>query len=151
AIPEHLIVIGAGYIAAELAHVFGSLGSKVTILARGETMLRFEDDDIRMRFTEIYRRRFDVRCTSQMLAVRQAGTTIEVDVSIDGVHETIAGDVLLVATGRLPNGDDLGVTDAGVTLDNHGYVITDEYLRTAAPGVWAIGDICNPSMLKHAA
>jgi mycothione reductase len=151
ALPRHLIVIGAGYIAAELSHVFGALGSKVTILARGETMLRFEDDDIRMRFTEMYRRRFDVRCSAQVLAARMVGNEIELDVSVDGEHQTVSGDMLLVATGRLPNGDDLGVTNAGVALDTHGFVVTDEHLRTTAPGVWAIGDICNPSMLKHAA
>lgn len=154
-LPEHLLVIGAGYIAAELAHVFGALGSRVTIIARGDTMLRFEDDDIRLRFTEVYRRRFDVLCNTQVLAARDAsgptGNQIELDVSVDGDHRTVRGDMLLVATGRVPNGEQLGVTTAGVQLDPHGFVVTDEFLRTTAPGVWALGDICNPAMLKHAA
>jgi mycothione reductase len=159
ALPEHLIVIGGGYIAAELAHVFGALGSRVTIVARGDTMLRFEDDDIRMRFTELYRRRFEVLCTTQVLAARPvpggggAGgrDEIELDVSVDGEHRTLRGDALLVATGRIPNGDELRVADTGVDVDAHGYVVTDEHLRTTAPGIWALGDICNPAMLKHAA
>ena len=156
ALPEHLIVIGGGYIAAELAHVFGALGSRVTIVARGDTMLRFEDDDIRMRFTELYRRRFEVLCTTQVLAARTlAGNgdrdEIEIDVSVDGEHRSLRGDALLVATGRIPNGDELRVADTGVEVDGHGYVVTDEHLRTTAPGIWALGDICNPAMLKHAA
>jgi mycothione reductase len=152
-LPEHLIVVGGGYIAAELAHVFGALGSRVTIIARGDTLLRAEDDDIRMRFTECTRRRFDVLCSTQVLAAREVagGNTIEVDVSVDGDHRTIEGDMVLIATGRVPNGDELGVRAAGVELDTLGYVVTDEYLRTTAPGVWALGDICNPDMLKHAA
>ncbi|HEX7094544.1 MAG TPA: mycothione reductase [Acidimicrobiales bacterium] len=154
-LPEHLLVIGAGYIAAELAHVFGSLGSHVTILARGDTMLRAEDDDIRVRFTETYRRRFDVLCSTQVLAARDVsgpgGNRIELDVSVDGERRTVQGDMLLVATGRVPNGDELEVAAGGVELDVHGFVVTDEFLRTTAAGVWALGDICNPAMLKHAA
>jgi mycothione reductase len=155
-LPEHLLVVGGGYIAAELAHVFGALGSRVTIVARGDTLLRAEDDDIRMRFTECTRRRFDVLCSTQVLAAREGGLatgnrSIELDVSVDGDHRTIEGDMLLIATGRIPNGDELQVEAAGVALDTLGYVVTDEHLRTTAPGVWALGDICNPDMLKHAA
>lgn len=151
--PEHLIVMGSGYIAAELAHVFGALGSRVTIVARGDTLLRSEDDDIRMRFTECTRRRFDVLCHTRVLAAREIsdGDAIELDVSVDGDHRTVQGDMLLVATGRIPNGAQLGVDRTGVDLDAHGFVVTDEFLRTTAPGVWALGDICNPDMLKHAA
>jgi mycothione reductase len=152
-LPEHLLVYGAGYIAAELAHVFGALGVRVTILARSETMLTFEDDDIRMRFTEVYRHRpgFEVLCSTQVVAARNGGDGIELEVSVDGEHRTITGDMLLVATGRRPNTDDLDVAATGVDVDALGFVTTDDYLRTTAAGVWALGDICHPAMLKHAA
>jgi mycothione reductase len=152
-LPEHLVVFGGGYIAAELAHVFGALGVRITIVARGETMLSFEDDDIRMRFTEVYRRRpgFEVLTSTQVLAARNGGEGIVLDVSIDGDHRSLTGDMLLVATGRVPNSDELVVAATGVDTSVLGFVVTDEHLRTTAPGVWALGDICNPAMLKHAA
>jgi mycothione reductase len=152
-LPEHLIVYGAGYIAAELAHVFGAFGVRVTVIARSATMLTFEDDDIRLRFTEVYRRRpgFEVLTSTQVLAARNAGDGVELDVSVDGAHRTISGDMLLVATGRTPNTDELDVAAAGVDVDTLGFVTVDEHLRTTAPGVWALGDICNHQMLKHLA
>jgi mycothione reductase len=152
-LPEHLLVYGGGYIAAELAHVFGALGVRITIVARSETMLTFEDDDIRMRFTEIYRRRpgFEVLASTQVLSVRTGGDGIELDVSVDGAHRSVTGDMLLVATGRVPNSDELDVAATGVAVDALGFVTTDEHLRTTAGGIWALGDICNPAMLKHVA
>jgi mycothione reductase len=150
-VPARLIVIGGGYIAAELAHVFGAFGSHVTVVNRGDTLLRSEDDDIRMRFTEIMRRRFELLLSAQLLAVRKTPDGIAVDVSIDGEHCTIEGDVLLVATGRIPNSDQLDLALHGYELDREGYVVVDEFLRTNVDGVWALGDLSNPVQLKHAA
>ncbi|MEO5840711.1 MAG: mycothione reductase [Acidimicrobiales bacterium] len=150
-LPEHLIVMGGGYIAAEMAHVFGSLGSRVTIVHRSPVMLRNEDDSIAMRFTEVYGRRFEVLTSTQVLAARESGGVTELDVSVDGDHRTLRGDCLLVAVGRIPNGDELMVTASGVTLNGSGFVETDEQLRTTVDGIWALGDITNPAMLKHTA
>ena len=150
-LPEHLIIMGGGFIAAEMAHVFGGLGSRVTIVPRSPTLLRSEDDDIAMRFTELYARRFDVLTSTQALAAAEHGGTIELDVSVDGDHRQLRGDCLLVAIGRIPNSDELAVTDTGVTIDGAGFVETDAQLRTAVDGIWALGDITNPAMLKHTA
>jgi mycothione reductase len=151
ALPRHLIVLGGGYIASEMAHVFGSLGSEVTIVHRSPTLLRNEDDDIAMRFTEIYRHRFQLFTSTQVLAIHEHNGVSELDVSVDGDHRTVRGDCVLVAIGRIPNGHELGVTETGVTLDSSGFIETDEYLRAAADGIWALGDITNPAMLKHTA
>lgn len=151
ALPEHLVVVGGGYIGAELSHVFGSLGSRVTLITRGDTLLRDEDDDVRLRFTECMADRFELLSSTQLLAARERDGNIELDVSVAGSHRTVRGDSVLIATGRVPNSDELGVERAGVAVDAQGFVITDEYLRTSAPGVWALGDLCNPAMLKHAA
>lgn len=150
-LPEHLIIMGGGFIATEMAHVFGGLGSRVTMVHRSPTLLRSEDDDIAMRFTELYQRRFDVLTSTQVLAVAEHNGTIELDVSVDGDHRRLRGDCLLVAIGRIPNGDELAVTETGVTLDGAGFVETDAQLRTAVDGIWALGDITNPAMLKHTA
>ncbi len=150
-LPEHLIVIGGGYIGAELGNVFGSLGSKVTILNRSGTLLRREDPDISERFTTAYAKKYDVLLNASTTSVEQNGDEITVHATVGGEPVSITGDALLVATGRVPNGDELNVTATGVELDENGYVITDPQMRTTAPGIWALGDITNPAQLKHTA
>ena len=151
ALPDHLLIMGGGFIASEMAHIFGSLGSRVTIVHRSPVLLRNEDDDIALRFTEIYRDRFEVLTSTQVLSARQSDGLTELEVSVDGDHRRLRGDCLLVATGRIPNGDELGVTTTGVKLDGSGFIETDEHLRTAVEGIWALGDIINHVMLKHTA
>ena len=151
-LPGRLLVIGAGYIAAELGGVMGALGSKVTFLLRGDTFLRREDHDISSRFTAAYSRRFDVRTHTRMLEVRRDRGEIVISLGgKDGTREDVRGDELLVATGRRPNSDLLDVAAGGIEVDSRGFVITDDQLRTSVPGVWALGDITNPAQLKHVA
>lgn len=151
-LPKRLIVLGGGYIGAELGNVFGSLGSHVTIINRGPAMLRREDPDISQRFTEAYAERFDVRLNTSITDMHQADDgTITISAIENGEPVTIEGDSLLVAIGRVPNGDELNVTATGVELDERGYVVANENLRTANPDVWALGDINNPAQLKHTA
>ena len=150
--PRRLLIWGGGYVAAELAHVFGAAGSDVTIINRGPRLLRAEDIDVSKAFTAAYRKRFRVLTGTEVLTADTAATGgAALRVRRDGGEETVSGDMLLVAAGRIPNGDELDVTAAGVALDAAGYVVTDEYGRTTADGVWALGDICNPNQLKHVA
>ena len=150
--PRRLLIWGGGYIAAELAHVFGAAGSDVTIINRGARLLRAEDIDVSKAFTAAYRKRFRVLTGAEVLTADTAATGgAALRVRRDGGEETVSGDVLLVAAGRIPNGDELAVAAAGVALDAAGYVVTDEYGRTTAEGVWALGDISNPNQLKHVA
>lgn len=150
-LPEHLIVIGGGYIGAELGNVFGSLGSKVTIINRSDVMIRAQDPDISRRFTDAYAARFDVRTNTTIDSVEGDAQQVRVHVTSNGKSEVIEGSTLFVATGRVPNGDQLGVTETGVELDDRGYVITDGTLRTSNPDIYALGDITNPAQLKHTA
>jgi mycothione reductase len=151
-VPERLLVMGGGYIACELAHVFGAFGSAVTIINRSASLLRWEDHEVAARFTELYGRRFDLLLHSRVLtAARRADGTIVLEVEVDGAPRTVEGDALLVATGRVPNSDELDVGLAGVKVDHDGFVLTDDHLHTHADGVWALGDITNPAMLKHTA
>lgn len=149
--PRRLVIWGGGYIAAEMAHVFGAAGSDVTIVNRGPQLLRAEDVEVSEAFTAAYRKRFRVLTATEVLA---AHTTPAGETALQVRHggdETLVADVLLVAAGRVPNGDELNVEAAGVTLDDAGYVETDEYGRTTAAGIWALGDIRNPNQLKHVA
>ena len=150
--PERLLIWGGGYIAAEMAHVFDAAGSDVTILNRGTRLLRAEDRDVSEAFTNAYRRRFRVITGAQPIAAESApGGAISLEVRHASGSETLSADALLVAAGRVPNGDELHVDAAGVALDEAGYVVVDRYGRTTAEGVWALGDICNPNQLKHVA
>ena len=151
-VPSRLVIWGGGYIAAEMAHVFGAAGSEVVIVNRGPRLLRAEDDEVSEAFTAAYRRRFEVLTGAAVTGVEAtAGSGVALQVHGNGSGRTIAGDVLLLAVGRVPNGDELNVTAAGVELDAAGYVVTDDYGRTAGEGTWALGDIANPNQLKHVA
>ena len=150
-LPERLLVMGGGYIAAELGSVMGAFGSQVTFVLRGDTFLRREDDEIRTRFTSEYSRRFDVRLNTQILAARREGAEVVLTVEDASGRTELRGDELLVATGRIPNGDRLDLAAAGIDTDPAGYVVTDDRLQTSAEGVWALGDITNPVQLKHVA
>ncbi len=151
ALPERLLVLGGGYIAAELGSVMGAFGSQVTFVLRGDTFLRREDDEIRSRFTDAYSRRFDVRINTRILAARREGAEIVLAVQDAAGRSELRADELLVATGRIPNGDRLDVAAGGIDTDSAGYVVTDDELRTSAEGVWALGDVTNPVQLKHVA
>ena len=151
-LPERLLVFGGGYIAAELGSVMGAFGSRVTFVLRGDTFLRREDDEIRSRFTAAYSQRFDVRIDTRILAARREGAEVVLEVQdSEGGRTGLRADELLVATGRIPNGDRLDLPAAGIDTDSAGYVVTDDRLRTSAEGVWALGDITNPVQLKHVA
>jgi len=151
-LPERLLVMGGGYIAAELGSVMGAFGTQVTFVLRGDTFLRREDDEIRTRFTSEHNRRFDVRLNTRVLAARREGAEVVLDVQDGAGRRTeLRADELLVATGRIPNGDRLEVAAAGIDTDSAGYVVTDDQLQTSAEGVWALGDITNPVQLKHVA
>jgi mycothione reductase len=149
-LPERLIVLGGGYIASELGHVFGGLGSHVTMINRSERLLRNEDDDISERFTEVYGRRFDLRLGASVDRISQDESGIHVQITRGGVSEIVEGDVLLVATGRVPNGDLLQVEAAGIAHDQY-RVLVDEFGRTNVENVWAFGDLSNQLQLKHLA
>jgi len=147
-LPEHLIIIGGGFVACEFAHVFSSLGSRVTLLIRGSTLLRGHDDDISMRFTDIASKKWEVRSQHELAFARKVGDGVEVNCA-DG--STLRGDMLLVATGRVPNGDLLDAEQAGVKVTPRGQVVVDEYQRTTARGVFALGDVSSDYQLKHVA
>jgi mycothione reductase len=148
ALPERLIILGGGYVAAEFAHVFEALGCPVAVVTRGSQLMRRLDEEIGHRFTELARSKWDVRLNAQIASITRSGAEIHVALA-DGT--SVAGDRLLVATGRRPNTDRLGLEAAGVELTEDGRVVVDEFQRTTAPGVWALGDASSADQLKHVA
>lgn len=146
--PERLGIIGGGYIAVEMGHVFSGLGSRVTVFNRSEVLLRAHDREIADRFTKVFGERVE------LLLLQHLPSKIERHDGGIVVHcagERIEVDALLVATGREPNSDLLDVDAGGLACHHHGTIAVDEHMRTTAPGVWAIGDIANDFQLKHVA
>ncbi len=150
-VPTSLLVIGGGFIAAELGHVFGAFGAEVTLVQRGTRLLTAEDEQVSARFTELARRRFDVLVDTAVTAVAPRGTGVAVTVERDGQVEVLEAATLLVATGRRPNTDLLDVAAGDLEVDEHGHLVTDDAYRTSVPGVWAFGDAANHFQLKHMA
>ncbi|MEO5901110.1 MAG: mycothione reductase [Ilumatobacteraceae bacterium] len=151
-LPEHLIVLGGGFIAAELGYVFSSLGSRVTIINRSKRLLMAEDAEISQRYTEVAHDLFDeVLLGTAVHRVVHGEGGVSVEVSNDAGSRTIEGDVLLVATGRRANGDQLNGAAAGIRVNGDGHVVVDHFGQTSAPQVWALGDVNGRHQLKHMA
>jgi mycothione reductase len=147
-VPEHLIIVGGGFIACEFAHVFSALGSRVTLMIRGSTLLRGHDDTICERFTDLASKKWELLSHHEVAGLRQDGGCVELSCH-DGSR--LRGDALLVATGRTPNGDLLDAEQAGVKVTANGQVVVDEYQRTSARGIFALGDVSSDYQLKHVA
>jgi mycothione reductase len=146
-LPERLVIVGSGYVATEFAHIFSALGVRVTLVIRGATLLRHYDDTISERFTRIASSKWELHTRRQIVGAvnRGAGVVLELD---DG--STLDADMLLVAAGRVSNADLLDAEKAGVDVE-YGRVVADEYQRTSARGVFALGDVSSPYQLKHVA
>jgi mycothione reductase len=146
-LPARLGIIGGGFIAVEMGHVFSGLGSDVTVFNRSNTLLTGFDGDVAARFTELFARRVDLRLGHLPTRVDRTADGIRIS---SAAGETIV-DELLVATGREPNSDLLDVDAAGLECHHHGTIVVDDTMATNVPGVWAIGDIANSYQLKHLA
>ncbi len=156
--PDNLVIVGGGYIAAELAHFFGTFGSDVSIVGRRPHLLPQADEEVAAAFTERYADRFDVYTGYEAVNASESDGEVVVEAwpyppawPEPSEHEdvTVTGDTLLIAAGRRPNTDLLNLETTAVETDERGFVETDEYLRTTADGVWALGDIVGEFLLKH--
>jgi len=148
ALPERLVILGSGYIAAEFAHVFSALGVAVSVVGRSTPMLRGQDETVSERFTELAHRRWDVHLAAEPVRVRGNEGEVVLDLA-DG--SVVHGDLLLVAAGRTPNGDLMDLPAGGVATHADGRVVVDGFQRTPADGVFALGDVSSPHQLKHVA
>ncbi|MEE8602070.1 mycothione reductase [Euzebya tangerina] len=149
-LPPRLVVIGGGAVASEMGHVFDALGSRVTMLLRSDRLLTSEEPEIGRALTESFRARgLDVRSNVTASAARNVDDEVELTLS-DG--STIRTDVLLLAAGRTSNGDGMSLDIGGVAVDATNRPIVDEYMRTSAGDVWALGDLeSHHQDLKHIA
>lgn len=149
-VPEHLIVLGGGYIGLEFGQMFRRFGSEVTVIHRADRLLTREDPDIADALKaalEVEGIRFLLNADTTR--VEEDGGRITLAVRAGDAESRLTGTHLLVATGRRPNTDDLGLEAAGVATDARGFVRVNERLETSAPGVWAIGDVKGGPAFTH--
>jgi pyruvate/2-oxoglutarate dehydrogenase complex dihydrolipoamide dehydrogenase (E3) component len=142
-LPEHLIILGGSYIGLEFAQMYRRFGSAVTVIEALPRLVAREDEDISAELAKILEGEgIAVKLGAKALSVVRKGNGIVVEIDTSTGRAQVEGSHLLVAIGRRPNTDDLGLEKAGVKLDARGYIEVDDELRTSAPGIWALGD-CN--------
>ncbi len=142
-LPPHLIVLGGSYVGLEFAQVYRRFGSGVTVIELGPRLIAREDEDVSEAVADVLRDEgIDVRVNSKVVGVAKQGNDIAVTVETAGARSQVVGSHLLLAIGRRPNTDDLGLDQAGIGTDPRGYIQVDDQLRTNMAGIWALGD-CN--------
>jgi pyruvate/2-oxoglutarate dehydrogenase complex dihydrolipoamide dehydrogenase (E3) component len=150
-VPEHLLILGGGYVGLEFAQAMRRLGSRVTIMERNDRLLHREDPDVSEAITQLFQDEGIVIVANTSLGhvegksghgVRLHGSRRQSQIIVEGSH-------LLVATGRVPNTEGIGLDLAGVKTTKQGYVSVNERLETSAPGVWALGDCAGSPLFTH--
>jgi pyruvate/2-oxoglutarate dehydrogenase complex dihydrolipoamide dehydrogenase (E3) component len=151
-VPEHLLVMGGGYIGLEFGQMFRRFGSRVTIIQQGAQLLGREDEDVASEIAKIMGEDgIDVLLNTKPLEVKQTAKRIHLEVQSSEGSKTIAGSHLLIATGRVPNTDRLNLEVAGIETDKRGFIKTNDKLETNVPGVYALGDIKGGPAFTHIA
>jgi pyruvate/2-oxoglutarate dehydrogenase complex dihydrolipoamide dehydrogenase (E3) component len=150
AVPEHLLVLGGGYIGLEFGQMFRRFGSRVTVVHRSEHILPREDPDVTQELQKALEAegvRFVLNARTTRVEKQDGQVVLRLEAG--GGSETVRGSHLLVATGRRPNTDELGLESVGVRLTGQGYIQVNPRLETTAPGVWALGDVKGGPAFTH--
>ena len=150
-VPEHLIVLGAGYVGLEFAQAMRRFGSKVTIVDRNHHVLHSEDDDTSEGLQNLFQDEgVELVLNARIKSISGvSGQSVRVTLEHDGVEKSLEGTHLLVAAGRVPNTKDIGLELTGVELTERGYIKVNERLETTAPGIWAVGEVAGSPQFTH--
>jgi mycothione reductase len=151
--PESMIIIGGGYIAAEFAHFFEAMGTKVTIIQKNKRLVHDEEPEVSEQLKTSLSRRMTIHTNTEATEVRQTGkfTTVVAKEQDSGKQLEVAGRHVLIAAGRQSNADVLMVKNTGVKTDEKGYIVVDEFFETSKKNIWAFGDAIGKKMFRHAA
>jgi pyruvate/2-oxoglutarate dehydrogenase complex dihydrolipoamide dehydrogenase (E3) component len=148
--PNHLLIVGGSYIGLEFAQVYRRFGSRVTVVEMAERLISREDHDVSEAVREIFEAEgIEVRLGAKCLAVEKSGDRIFMSLACTSGAPRVAGSHLLLAVGRRPNSDDLGLEKAGVKTDERGFIIVDDQCRTNVEGIWALGDVNGRGAFTH--
>lgn len=150
ALPEHLVIIGGSYIGLEFAQMYRRFGSRVTVVEMADRPIAREDEDVSSAIQEILESEgVEFRLKAKCMTVAKQGDGVSVGVDCKSGAPNVVGSHLLLAVGRRPNTEDLGLDKAGVQIDARGFITVDEQLRTNVPGIWAIGDVNGRGAFTH--
>jgi dihydrolipoamide dehydrogenase len=151
--PHTLTIIGGGYIACELAHFFGALGTKINIIQRKKFLIPNEDEEVSQKFTEIFSKKYNIYVSYETEYVSRENNEFHVVAKEDtsGKSLELVSDQLLIAAGRISNSDTLDLEKTGVRVGEKGYIKTDRFLETDVNGIFALGDIIGRYLFKHTA
>jgi pyruvate/2-oxoglutarate dehydrogenase complex dihydrolipoamide dehydrogenase (E3) component len=142
-LPEHFIVVGGSYVGLEFAQIYRRLGSEVAIVEMGPRLIGREDEDVSDAVREILQAEgINIRLNAKCISLEKRDGGVAVGLACEEGPPEVVGTHVLLAVGRTPNTDDLGLDRAGVATDHRGYIVVDEQLQTNVPGIWALGD-CN--------
>ena len=149
-VPEHLVILGGGYIGVEFSQMFRRFGSKVTVIQRGPQLLGEEDEDVVAEVAKILREDdIEILLNARTQKITQANGGIRLELTVEGKAQTVDGSDLLVATGRVPNTAALKPAAGGIETDERGFIRANERLETTAPGVYVIGDVKGGPQFTH--
>jgi pyruvate/2-oxoglutarate dehydrogenase complex dihydrolipoamide dehydrogenase (E3) component len=149
-LPEHLIIVGGSYIGLEFAQMYRRFGSRVTVVEMGPRLIGREDEDVSEAVKGILEQEgIAVRTHAKCISVSRRAGGLAVGLECADETKSVAGSHFLIAVGRTPNTDDLGLDKAGVATDEHGYITVDEALCTSVPGIWALGDVNGRGAFTH--
>ena len=151
-LPRHLVIVGGSYIGLEFAQMYRRFGADVTVVEKGPRLISHEDEDVSSAIAGVFcAEGITLRTGAECIRFEARGTDVAVGVDCSRGDREILGSHVLLAVGRRPNTDDLGLERAGIATDTHGYVTVDEELRTNIPGVWALGDCNGRGAFTHTA
>ena len=151
-LPRHLVIVGGSYVGVEFGQMFRRFGSDVTIVERETRLVPHEDEDVSAAVKDILEREgIHIRLRAECINFEPRGEDVAVGVNCQSDETAVVGSDVLLALGRRPNTDDLGLERAGVEVDPHGYIVVDDQLRTRAPGIWAMGDCNGKGAFTHTA
>jgi len=149
-LPEHLVIIGGSYIGLEFAQMYRRFGSRVTVVEMGPRLIAREDEEVSAAIQKILEGEgIEIRLNAKCVTVAKRGNGVAVGLSCEGGPPQVTGSHLLLAVGRVPNTDDLGLEKAGVKTDARGYIVVDDELRTNVPEIWALGDANGRGAFTH--
>jgi len=150
-VPEHLLVVGGGYVGIELSQAMRRFGSKVTVIDRNQRLMQKEDLDVCEALRNLLEDEdIDIHLDARINRVSgKSGQSVSIVLTQNGAETVIEGSHVLVATGRTPNTEGLGLELAGIELTDHGYIKVNERLQTTAPSVWAIGEVAGSPQFTH--
>jgi pyruvate/2-oxoglutarate dehydrogenase complex dihydrolipoamide dehydrogenase (E3) component len=151
-VPRHLVVVGGSYVGLEFAQMYRRFGSRVTVVEMGPRLIGREDEDVSKAVREFLEAEgVEVRLGAECLSLKKTGKGVAIGVECEAGAPEVHGSHILLAAGRVPNTDDLGLDAAGIETDPRGYIKVDEELRTTNPGVWALGDCNGRGAFTHTA